>query len=186
MSLFCCFAVWSRVHASRFPGNHCWDDVLCCVDSSSVYGCHSVSYLCRICRSFRGSLWLFTGRFFRSLLSSSSALPARVRRPAKYCDQLVCVSVCFFPLAYLKNHMSELHEIFARAIPVIVARSASDSDNTLCTFGFVDDAMFSRSSSSSESCSRRGPSHRSTTMTTANSTPPQVECIARDDLTTDH
>ena len=119
-----------------------------------------------------------------SVVQCSSALPARVRRPAKYCDQLVCVSVCFFPLAYLKNHMSELHEIFPRAIPVIVARSASDSDNTLCTFGFVDDAMFSHSSSSSESCSRRGPSHRSTTMTTANSTPPQVECIARDDLTT--
>jgi len=29
---------------------------------------------------------------------------------AKYCDERVCLSVC--PLAYLKNDMSKLHEIF--------------------------------------------------------------------------
>ena len=36
-------------------------------------------------------------------------------RWARYCDQRVCLSVC--PLAYLKNHMSKLHEIFNTCYP---------------------------------------------------------------------
>jgi len=36
---------------------------------------------------------------------------------AKYCDQRVCMSVCLpvCPLAYLKNHISQLHENFCRS-----------------------------------------------------------------------
>jgi len=54
---------------------------------------------------------------------------------AKYCDFRDCMSVCLcvwlsvylsvFPLAYLKDRISRLHEIFCM-IPVAVARSSSD------------------------------------------------------------
>jgi len=41
-----------------------------------------------------------------------TSLPSR---GAKYCDLRFCMSV--FPLAYLKNRMSKLHEIFCTCYP---------------------------------------------------------------------
>jgi len=46
------------------------------------------------------------------------------------------LSVCL--LAYVENHMAELHQ-FLCTLPVAVVRSSS---YMLCTSGFVDDVMF--------------------------------------------
>jgi len=72
--------------------------------------------------------------------SHSYALP---RKGAKHCDQRVGASVC--PLAYLKNYMSKLHEIYC-SLRVVCGRGSIHfrrQCSMLCTFGFVDDVAFS-------------------------------------------
>jgi len=51
----------------------------------------------------------------------------------------VCLSVCMYvcPLTYLKNCMSKFHEVFCMCFLISVVL------NMLCTYGFVDDVMFS-------------------------------------------
>jgi len=52
----------------------------------------------------------------------------------KCCDEHVCLSVS--PLAYLKNHMAKLHEIFC-TLPVAMARSSSGNTAICYVFRFL-------------------------------------------------
>jgi len=62
---------------------------------------------------------------------------------------VISVSVCLFvcALAYLRNHTAEFHQIYHACCVWSMAVAWFSSDgvaNILCTFGFVDDVMFSR------------------------------------------
>jgi len=76
-------------------------------------------------------------------LTNRTLITSPPSRWVKYAISVsVCVSVCL--LAYLKNHMSEFHEIFS----AIVIRGRGSfllcrPRRMLCTPGFVDDVTFS-------------------------------------------
>jgi len=53
----------------------------------------------------------------------------------------VCLPVC--PLAYLKNRISKLHEIFCTCYLQPCLCPPPVTGNTLCTSGFADDVIFS-------------------------------------------
>jgi len=69
--------------------------------------------------------------------------PATPDRGAKYCDQRVCMPVCLTVCSRLKDHMSQFS---VRVISLICGLGSVllwRQWSMLCTFGFVDDVMFS-------------------------------------------
>ena len=68
-----------------------------------------------------------------------------------YCDEYVCLFVCL--LVYLRNHSTELHQIFV-IVPVAVAWSSYDGVAIRYALPvFVDNVMFSHTGASRVSLS---------------------------------
>jgi len=56
----------------------------------------------------------------------------------------VCVCVCVCPRSYIRNYTSDLHQIF---VTVTYGHGSVHfwwRNDTLCTFGFMDDVIFAR------------------------------------------